>query len=292
LINGVVTDDGAGKIQLTHAGQETMTWTGASGGSWDTSSTNFSGTVTGPDSFLQGDVVVFDTAKSPAETAVSVAGSGVTPASVSINDATGSFSFAGGSINGGGGITKTGAGKTILATDNTNTGTTTISEGTLQIGNGGTKGALGNGSVVNDGTLAVNKSSQTVLTGAISGTGVLRNDGTGRTIVPRDNSYAGGTVISKGTMEGRTAASFGTGTITLGDAAKSYLDMGLHPVVCRPREKIAAVPWKPFQVAAPTATDLATWWTRWPQGNIALVMGRGIFAVDLDGEGAEQVELG
>ena len=227
LINGVVTDDGAGKIQLTHAGQETMTWTGASGGSWDTSSTNFSGTVTGPDSFLQGDVVVFDTAKSPAETAVSVAGSGVTPASVSINDATGSFSFTGGSINGGGGITKTGAGRTILATDNTNTGTTTISAGTLQIGNGGTKGALGSGSVVNDGTLAVNKSSQTVLTGAISGTGVLRNDGTGRTILPRDNSYGGGTVISKGTMEGRTAAAFGTGTITLGDASTGASDVAL-----------------------------------------------------------------
>ncbi|MFN5960130.1 MAG: beta strand repeat-containing protein, partial [Verrucomicrobiota bacterium] len=227
LIDGVVFDNGAGRIQLTHSGQETMTWTGASGGSWDTSSTNFSGTVTGPDSFRQGDVVVFDSTKSPVETAVTVAGSGVTPASVSINDTAGSFTFSGGSINGGGGITKTGAGKTVMATDNTNTGTTTISAGTLQIGNGGTKGNLGSGSVVNDGTLAVNKSSQTVLTGAISGTGVLRNDGTGRTILPRDNSYAGGTVISKGPMEGRTAAAFGTGSITLGDASTGASDVAL-----------------------------------------------------------------
>ena len=227
LVGGVVTDDGAGKIQLTHAGQETMTWTGAAGGDWNTASVNFSGSVTGADSFRQGDVVVFDSTSSPSSTAVNVASTGVTPASVSINDATGSFTFSGGSINGGGGITKTGAGTTVIATDNTNSGTTTISAGTLQIGNGGTKGALGNGAVVNNGTLAVNKSSQTVVSGAISGSGVLRNDGTGRTILPRDNTYAGGTVISKGTMEGRTAAAFGTGTITLGDASTGASDVAL-----------------------------------------------------------------
>jgi len=227
LVGGVVTDDGAGRIQLTHAGQETMTWTGAAGATWSTAGANFNGSVTGPDNFHPGDVVVFDSTTSPANTAVVLASRGVIPASVSINDVTGSFSFTGGHIDGGGGITKSGAGRTVMATDNVNTGTTTITAGTLQLGNGGTKGALGSGSVVNDGTLAINKSSQTVLSGAISGTGVVRNEGTGRTILPRDNSYAGGTVISKGTMEGRTAGAFGPGTITLGDASTGASDVAL-----------------------------------------------------------------
>lgn len=41
--------------------------------------------------------------------------------------------------------------------------------------------------------------------------------------------------------------------------------------------------WKDFQVTMPTAEQIETWWAKTPDANVALVLGRGTFAVDLDG---------
>lgn len=43
------------------------------------------------------------------------------------------------------------------------------------------------------------------------------------------------------------------------------------------------VQWKDFQTEMPTTEQLETWWQRTPDANLALVLGRGRFAVDLDG---------
>jgi replicative DNA helicase len=43
------------------------------------------------------------------------------------------------------------------------------------------------------------------------------------------------------------------------------------------------VPWKDFQTTMPTSEQLTAWWSRTPDANVALVLGRGRFAVDLDG---------
>ena len=66
-------------------------------------------------------------------------------------------------------------------------------------------------------------------------------------------------------------------------AALRYLDLGYHPVPCPPREKRPKVPWKDYQTTAPTRDQVTQWWTDTPDANVALVLGRGVFAVDLDG---------
>ncbi|MFD2651632.1 autotransporter outer membrane beta-barrel domain-containing protein [Brucella rhizosphaerae] len=105
-----------------------------------------------------------------------------------------------GKISGTGLLNQSGTGTTILTGNNSYTGGTTISAGTLQLGNGGTTGSI-TGDVLNNGTLAVNRSDALTLAGAISGTGSLDQIGTGTTILTGNNSYAGGTTISDGTLQ-------------------------------------------------------------------------------------------
>ena len=66
-------------------------------------------------------------------------------------------------------------------------------------------------------------------------------------------------------------------------AALRYLELGYHPIPCPPKEKRPSVPWKDFQTVAPTEAQVREWWGKSPDSNIALVLGRGVFAVDLDG---------
>jgi KaiC/GvpD/RAD55 family RecA-like ATPase len=73
-------------------------------------------------------------------------------------------------------------------------------------------------------------------------------------------------------------------------AALEYQAMGFHPIPCMPREKRPLVPWKEFQQVMPTTEQLHTWWRETPDANVAIVLGRGRFAVDLDG-GDEAEEL-
>lgn len=74
----------------------------------------------------------------------------------------------------------------------------------------------------------------------------------------------------------------------LWQAAEEYRVAGLHPIPCAPRTKIplAGVEWREYQHRAPTQQEVADWWRQTPDANIALVLGRGWFVVDLDGEGA------
>jgi hypothetical protein len=66
-------------------------------------------------------------------------------------------------------------------------------------------------------------------------------------------------------------------------AARTYLSMGLHPIPCAPRSKRPVVEWRHYQEAPPLPDEIDAWWERWPDANVALVLGRGTFAVDLDG---------
>ena len=119
----------------------------------------------------------------------------------------------GNAITGSGAVTKAGSGTAIFTGANTYAGTTTISAGTLQVGDGGTSGTLGSGAIVNNGTLAANRSDAVALS-AISGSGQLVQAGSGTTILTADNTYTGATTIAAGTLDvgdGGTLGSLGTG---------------------------------------------------------------------------------
>ncbi|WP_167522270.1 autotransporter-associated beta strand repeat-containing protein [Brucella tritici] len=105
-----------------------------------------------------------------------------------------------GVIDGAGALTKVGGGTLVLTGANTYGGGTTISAGTLQLGSGGAAGSI-TGNVVNNGTLVFNRNDASTFSGVVSGTGILRQGGTGRTILTGANTYTGDTVIESGTLQ-------------------------------------------------------------------------------------------
>jgi len=97
-------------------------------------------------------------------------------------------------------LTKQSSGVLTLTGDHGYSSGTTIAAGTLQIGNGGASGTLA-GNIANNGALAFNRSDTLTIAGAISGTGSVNQLGSGTTILTADNSYAGGTTITAGTLQ-------------------------------------------------------------------------------------------
>jgi autotransporter-associated beta strand protein len=73
-------------------------------------------------------------------------------------------------------------------------------DGNLQLGNGGTTGSVGSASIVDDGSLAVNRSDSVTIANTISGTGGVRQIGAGTTLLTGQNTYAGTTSAEAGTL--------------------------------------------------------------------------------------------
>ncbi|BCM21200.1 beta strand repeat-containing protein [Mesorhizobium sp. J8] len=94
---------------------------------------------------------------------------------------------------------KTGNSTWALTADNTATQAWTISQGTLQIGNGGTTGSI-LGNVTNNATLAFDRSDVSTFAGTISGSGAVKQIGSGTTKLTGANTYGGGTTISAGVL--------------------------------------------------------------------------------------------
>jgi autotransporter-associated beta strand protein len=118
------------------------------------------------------------------------------------------------SISGTGAVIKQGAGTLTLTGPNSTAAPLTISGGTVQIGNGGDTGEYF-GNIVNNSLLVYNRSDATG-TPTITGTGSLTQLGTGTLTLANDNTYAGVTTISAGTLQlgnGGTAGSV-AGNIT------------------------------------------------------------------------------
>ena len=132
----------------------------------------------------------------------------------------------GGLIVGDGSFEQMGPGTAILTANNAYFGGTTISSGTLQLGDGGTSGSI-LGGVLNNGMLAVNRSDSLTLSGVISGTGALQQNGTGTTILTADNTYGGGTTINAGTLQlgnGGTSGSIAGDVVNNGTFAINRFD--------------------------------------------------------------------
>jgi fibronectin-binding autotransporter adhesin len=104
-------------------------------------------------------------------------------------------------ITGVGSFTKSGVGALFLTATNTYTGGTTISGGALLIGNGGASGSIV-GDVLDNGTLAFNRSDNITFGGVISGTGVLDQIGPGTLVLTGANSYSGGTMVVNNSVLG------------------------------------------------------------------------------------------
>ncbi|MEO5914395.1 MAG: autotransporter-associated beta strand repeat-containing protein [Luteolibacter sp.] len=99
-------------------------------------------------------------------------------------------------------LTKSNSSTWTLTNANTYTGTTTVSAGTLQIGNGGTSGSIpSTAAVVDNATLAFNRSDSLTVANIISGAGVVVQAGTGTTTLSGANTYTGNTIVNAGTLE-------------------------------------------------------------------------------------------
>ncbi|MEW4467667.1 autotransporter-associated beta strand repeat-containing protein [Parasphingorhabdus sp. JC815] len=105
-----------------------------------------------------------------------------------------------GLISGAGALTKDGDGTLVLTNGNSYAGGTTVNAGTLSIGNGGASGSL-IGDIVNDGSVAFNRSDDIIFSGIVSGSGSLEKLGGGTLTVTGANSYTGGTTISAGILQ-------------------------------------------------------------------------------------------
>ena len=126
-------------------------------------------------------------------------------------------------ISGTGALSQIGPGTTVLTGTNTYAGGTTIAAGTLQIGNGGTTGSIV-GNVVNNTTLAFNRSNAYTFAGLISSTGALAQLGTGTTTLTGNNTYTGATQVLAGTLQAGALNAFGNLSATT-VAAGATLDL-------------------------------------------------------------------
>jgi autotransporter-associated beta strand protein len=119
-----------------------------------------------------------------------------------------------GVISGTGDLFKASAGKLTLTGINTYTGTTTVNAGTLEIGAGGTTGNISAGAVVNNGVISFNRSNALTLAGNITGTGSLRQDGTGTTTLNGTFPATTPLTLNNGTFAfGTSSSAVTTGTV-------------------------------------------------------------------------------
>lgn len=116
-------------------------------------------------------------------------------------------------------LTKLGAVTLTLTVANTYSGTTTISGGTMQIGNGGTTGSIPGAAILNNATLAFNRSDDITYGGVISGGGRLVKLGGGTLTLTGANTYSGTTTVSAGMLQvgdGTSAATISNALATIG----------------------------------------------------------------------------
>lgn len=123
------------------------------------------------------------------------------------------------------GLTKTGKGTLLLTDTFRATGTLTVSEGTLQLGNGGTGGYIQSNSLVNNGTVVINRSNEMTLAALMSGKGAFRKEGAGLLNLTQANTYSGGTNINGGEVALWNNSSLGAATGNLAVNAGGTLDL-------------------------------------------------------------------
>ena len=118
------------------------------------------------------------------------------------------------------GLTKTGAGTLTLNNANTFPGVTTIGAGALQLGDGSTSNGSVAGPIVDNTGLIFSNPAPQSFSGAISGSGYVTKIGAGVLTLSGQNSYAGWTSVTTGTLA--LSGGYGVGpasTVVLSNAA-------------------------------------------------------------------------
>jgi autotransporter-associated beta strand protein len=104
-------------------------------------------------------------------------------------------------ISGAGAIAQVGTGTTTLTATNTFTGPTIISAGTLTVGGAGQLGGGSYaGSIPNNAAFVYNSSAVQTLSGGISGSGTLTQNGPGMLTLTGTNTYLGNTYVNAGQL--------------------------------------------------------------------------------------------
>ena len=231
---GLVETSTAIQLIVT-ANAANLTWIGSNNaGAWDLHSTqnwwnqNLGSTETANDYFYNLDAVTFDDTASNFNINLT---SQATPYSVTFNNSLNNYVVTGtGGIAGVEGLTKLGSGTLILATANSYTGTTTISSGAIQLGNGGSVGSIVGNTIVDNGALILDRAdSALVLSATISGSGSLKQIGTGTVEISGTNSFSGGTTIQNGVLLMANPSAFGSGPVTISNGGT--LDLSALPAI-------------------------------------------------------------
>lgn len=217
----------------------TLTWVGANGNQWDTTTLNWTNPGSGSlSAYVNFDGALFDD-RGAGQPSVNLTFA-ATPLSVTV-DSTANYSFASsgqnGSLSGPGSLTKNNTGTLTVDVADTMTGPVAINGGTLQIGNNDTLGAIGS-PVTNNASLVLDRSDATTLPSPIYGTGsVTMNQGD--VTATGSNSYTGGTFINNGVTYLANSAGLGAtnGAITVANNnnAELYItanvDVGQKPLI-------------------------------------------------------------
>ena len=142
--------------------------------------------------------------------ALTMAGSGLLTLTGS-NTFTGGVTLTGGTLNG------------ITASLNSGTNTIIFNGGTLQAGSGGIIASKAV-TMVGNGTFDTN-GNDSVISGTLSGIGVLTKNGTGKLTLSGVNTTTGGLVLNSGTLAAGSTTALGSGNITFGTSSAPTLDL-------------------------------------------------------------------
>jgi outer membrane autotransporter protein len=123
-----------------------------------------------------------------------------------------------GDMSGSGALNKVGTGTFILSGANTYTGGTTISAGTLQLGDGTINGSIV-GKITDNATLASDPAAGTtiIISGVISGSGVVNEIGPGTTVLAANDTDSGQTNVEAGTLAAGGENDFSPNSVSIVD---------------------------------------------------------------------------
>jgi autotransporter-associated beta strand protein len=195
-------------------------WVGAVGsllnGNWNISTLNWRSGAT-PVAYADVDFAQFDDTASNSLVTLTTT---LSPASLDVSNNALNYTFSGsGKLHGGAALVKQGTGSLILDNTGSNdfTGGLNIVGGTVQFGNNDANGNLPvSGGIVDNGTLIFNRTDSYTVPNVISGSGALRQSGTGTNKLGAVNTYSGTTIISAGMI---IATNANSGNSSIGSSA-------------------------------------------------------------------------